>query len=39
MKCSKCGTDMNYYKGITEDSDYVECPNCGIRVYVNEKTW
>ena len=39
MKCTKCGSDMTYFRGLLEDGDYLECPGCGIRVYVNERMW
>lgn len=38
MKC-KCGGEMEYVRGITEDADYIECNKCGERVYINERKW
>jgi ribosomal protein S27E len=35
MKC-KCGGQMVIFRGLTEDSDYIECNKCGERVYTNE---
>ena len=37
VQCN-CGGEMVYYRGPTEGSDYMECPECHEKVYVDDDT-